>query len=109
MLVAPAVNMGFSGGKLPGTINIRPQVVGLLVAEVLGSLAAQGLRNMFAVLAHGGSENLRAVEGALRGLVCDKAAFRKAMVVLARVSAFRSVWKEALAEGTSTQGGWRPA
>ncbi len=104
-IVAPAINMSFSGGQLPGTINIQPNVVGLLTAEVFRSLVAQGFRNVFLILGHGGSENLRALNDSLKGLLRDDPAFRNVMVVFAPVWRFHPDWKEAFREG-DWHAGW---
>ncbi len=63
-LVVPTVAYSYSGGELPGTINIAPPVVSLLLMEILRDLSRQGLRNLIIVLGHGGSENDRAVHDA---------------------------------------------
>jgi creatinine amidohydrolase len=105
MLVAPTINTSFSGGQLPGTININPNVMGLVVAEVLRSLAAQGFRNMFLYLCHGGSENARALDNSLKLLLRDDPLFEKVMLVLAPVWKFGGGWKAALAQG-DWHAGW---
>lgn len=61
-LVAPVLHYGFSGGTLPGTVDISPATVAQLVADILESLARQGFRRIVLVAGHGGSEN----EAALR-------------------------------------------
>jgi len=61
ILVAPVIYQSFSGGGLPGTINISPAVMSLVVSDMLLSLAAQGFRNLYLLLCHGGSENARAI------------------------------------------------
>lgn len=61
-LVAPNVNYTFSGGELPGTINIDYHLVSLLITEIIRALCANGLRNIVLVLGHGGSENDRATQ-----------------------------------------------
>src|SRR6476620_6662097 len=61
ILVAPTFTQCYSGGTLPGTINISPAVMALALGENLASLAAQGFRNFYLVLGHGGSENMRAL------------------------------------------------
>jgi len=62
--VAPTLAYTYSGGELPGTINISPHVVTQMVVEILHSLCLQGLRNLIVVLGHGGSENDRATQDA---------------------------------------------
>ena len=87
MLVAPPVNMSFSGGELHGTINVHPNIMGLLVGEVLRSLAAQGVRNLFLVLGHGGSENARSLDNTLKLLLRTDPTFEDVMI------AFAPTWK----------------
>ena len=60
-VVAPALPHSYSGGRLPGTINVAPQVLALMVQEIVASLVEQGFRNVVLVLGHAGSENLRAI------------------------------------------------
>jgi creatinine amidohydrolase len=61
-LVAPTMTYTFSGGELPGTINIDYHLVSLLISEIIRALCANGLRNIILVLGHGGSENDRATQ-----------------------------------------------
>ena len=60
--VAPILNYSFSGGELPGTTDISPQTVGLILMDICNSLANQGFKNIIILSGHGGSENLRAVK-----------------------------------------------
>lgn len=62
--VAPLLSYGFSGGELPGTINIDYQLVGLFIKDIIRALAANGLRNIILVLGHGGTEHGRATQDA---------------------------------------------
>lgn len=96
MLVAPTINMSFSGGELPGTININPNIMGLLVGEALRSLVAQGLRNIFIVLGHGGSENARSLDNTLKLLLRSDPGFRNVMLVLAPAWRFAPSFRECL-------------
>ncbi|MHB9025329.1 MAG: creatininase family protein [Armatimonadota bacterium] len=59
--VAPTMHYSFSGGTLPGTINISPQLFSLVVMDICRSLVDQGFKNIIILLGHGGTEN---VEGA---------------------------------------------
>lgn len=63
-IVAPTVAYTYSGGELPGTINISTPVVSLLVSEILRDLSRQGWRNLVLVLGHGGTENEQAMYAA---------------------------------------------
>ena len=62
--VAPTLAFTYSGGELPGTINVSPHVVTQVVVEILHSLCRQGLHNIIIVLGHGGSENDHAAQEA---------------------------------------------
>ena len=98
MLVAPSINTSFSGGELPGTINVHPNIMGLLVGEVLRSLAAQGFKNIFMIISHGGSENMLSLGNALKMLLRNDTLFEDVMLVLAPVWKFSSVWSAAFAD-----------
>ncbi|MBP6963625.1 MAG: creatininase family protein [Armatimonadetes bacterium] len=62
--VAPPLPYNFSGGMLPGTINISPQVFGILLMDILQSLTLQGFRQLIILLGHGGSESVAAAKDA---------------------------------------------
>ena len=62
--VAPCIHYSFSGGMLPGTININPQLFSLVLVDICRSLYVQGFRNIVILLGHGGTENVRASEDA---------------------------------------------
>ena len=42
IIVGPTLNQSFSGGSCPGTINISPAVMSLVVSDMLLSLSSQG-------------------------------------------------------------------
>ncbi len=58
--VAPPMHYSFSGGTLPGTINISPQCFSLVLMEICQSLVTTGFRNIIILLGHGGTENVKA-------------------------------------------------
>lgn len=62
--VAPTLHYSFSGGMLPGTINLSPQVFSLVIMDICSSLAAQGFRNIVLLQGHGGTECSKAVQDA---------------------------------------------
>jgi creatinine amidohydrolase len=105
MLVAPTINMAFSGGQLPGTINVNPNIVGLLIGEVLRSLVAQGFRNIFMLLGHGGSENFRGMDNTLKLLLRDDPSFEKVMLVMAPLGKFAPLWRQSV-EDHDWHAGW---
>jgi len=82
ILVAPTIRESFSGGGLEGTINISPTVMSLVVSDTLLSLVMQGFRNFYIILGHGGSENMRALDNALKMLLRNNIAFGDAMIVI---------------------------
>jgi len=84
--VAPTLAYTYSGGELPGTINISPHVVTQMVVEILHSLCLQGLRNLIVVLGHGGS----AVKKLLRKCRCPRALMPVQVSMLAAVAIRRS-------------------
>jgi creatinine amidohydrolase len=101
ILVAPAVVTTFSGGGLPGTINISPSVMSLVISDTLLALAGQGFRNIYLFLGHGGSENLRALQDGLKGLLRNNPAFERTMIALLPIWRFgrkESGWRLAFRE-----------
>jgi len=61
-IVLPPVMYGYSGGTLPGTINVDPYVVSLCVSEICKSLYSQGFRIIIIVGGHGGTEHVAAIK-----------------------------------------------
>ncbi|MDD5679515.1 MAG: creatininase family protein [Kiritimatiellae bacterium] len=98
ILVAPVIYSSYSGGGLPGTINISPAVMSLVISDTLLSLVSQGFRNFYLFLCHGGSENNRALDIALKLLLRTNPAFAGVMIAL------MPVWKLG-----AKQDGWRKA
>jgi len=81
-LVAPVMYQSFSGGACPGTINISPATMSLVMSDMLVSLVSQGFKNFYIILCHGGSENDRALDNALKLLLRTNPAFSDVMIVL---------------------------
>jgi creatinine amidohydrolase len=101
VLVAPSVLTTFSGGGLPGTINVTPSVMSLVVNDILVSLAGQGFRNIYLFLGHGGSENLRALNDGLRILLRSNTTFEHVLVAVLpvwRLGRKETGWRRALKE-----------
>jgi len=108
IMVAPVIHTSFSGGGLPGTINISPSVMSLVVSDTMISLVSQGFRNIYILLSHGGSENARALDNAIKILLRTNPAFEKVMVALMPVWKFGLQgigWKDAFREG-DWHAGW---
>lgn len=61
-VVAPPLNYCYSGGELPGTININPSIFALFVSEICRSLFLTGFKNAILLIGHGGSENIGALK-----------------------------------------------
>jgi creatinine amidohydrolase len=101
ILVAPVIYQSFSGGGLPGTMNISPAVMSQVVGDTLITLASQGFRNFYLWLCHGGSENTRALDNALKLLLRTNPVFGNALIALLPLWKFdpRGIgWKRALRE-----------
>jgi len=101
ILVAPTIYQSFSGGDLPGTINISPSVMSQVVSDTLLSLACQGFRNFYLWLCHGGSENARALADALKLLLRLNPAFSDALIALLPIWQFGHAekgWAKAIRE-----------
>jgi creatinine amidohydrolase len=81
-LAAPTFIQSFSGGGLPGTINISPAVMSLVMSDMLISLVSQGFRNFYLLLCHGGSENARSLQDAIKILLRTNPAFENVMVMM---------------------------
>jgi len=108
ILVAPVMYESFSGGGCPGTVNVSPAVMSLVISDRLVSLASQGFRNFYLFLCHGGSENARALRDALQILLRCNPAFESAMIVLLGIWDFDPngiAWKKAIREG-DWHAGW---
>ncbi len=108
ILVAPTMHQSFSGGGCPGTINISPAVMSLVISDMLISLVAQGVRNVYLFLCHGGSENARALNDAIQILLRTNPAFERVMVALMPIWDFdpeKIAWHKALPEG-DWHAGW---
>lgn len=101
ILVSPTIHQSFSGGGLKGTINISPAVMSLVISDTLISLVSQGFKNFYLFLCHGGSENARALEDAVKMLLRNNPAFGNVMIALIpewKCSSKGMGWSKALAE-----------
>ncbi|MBE6399602.1 MAG: creatininase family protein [Lentisphaerae bacterium] len=65
-IVAPTLNYCFSGGQLPGTINVRPTTFCAMVCDIVEALARMGFKNILIYPGHGGTESLAQLKEALR-------------------------------------------
>jgi creatinine amidohydrolase len=110
MLVGPTILQSFSGGGLPGTINISPAVMSLVISDTLISLVSQGFRNFYLFPGHGGSENFRALNDAIKILLRNNPAFKDVLIAIIPVWTVSSPgkgWNIALSpEGRDWHAGW---
>ena len=83
-IVAPPLNYCFSGGQLPGTINVRPTSFCAMMCDIVESLAAQGFENILIYPGHGGSESLAQLKEALRILKWLNNSLEKVMIMILR-------------------------
>ena len=91
-IVAPTLNYCFSGGMLPGTINVKPATFCLLVGEIVESLSRQGFKNIIIIPGHGGSESMLALKEALRMLKWLNPALAQTMILLTPLWDFSPTW-----------------
>ncbi len=108
ILVAPVMYESFSGGGCPGTVNISPATMSMVISDRLVSLASQGFRNFYLFLCHGGSENARALNDALQILLRCNPAFEEAMIALFGIwdlDPNRIAWRKSIKEG-DWHAGW---
>lgn len=114
--LAPTLAYTYSGGELPGTINISPHVVTQIVVEILNSLCLQGMRNILLLLGHGGSENDRATQEAAEIFLRNNPQFRDRNIAVYRFWENSQTCVRAFEEGdfhsgwfeTSLMLYWRP-
>lgn len=93
-IVAPTLNYTFSGGMLPGTINVKPNTFSNLVGEIIESLALQGFRNFIILPGHGGSESLLHLKESLRILKWLNPALKDSLILLTQIWDFSPTWTQ---------------
>lgn len=104
-IIAPTLNYSFSGGMLPGTINVSPNTFSTLVGEIVESLALQGFKNIIILPGHDGSESLLHLKESLRALKWLKPALRDVMILLVPMFDFSPALKE-LFENNDYHAAW---
>ena len=97
-IIAPTLNYTFSGGMLPGTINVKPNTFSNLVGEIIESLALQGFENFIIVPGHGGSESLLHLKESLRILKWLNPSLKDSLILLTQLWDFSPSWTELFAE-----------
>jgi len=103
--VAPTLAYTYSGGELPGTINVSPHVVTQVIVEILHSLCAQGLQNIVLILGHGGSENDRATQEAAEIFLRSNPQFHDRNIAVYRFWINSEICRQAFEEG-DFHSGW---
>lgn len=83
-IVAPPLNYCFSGGQLPGTINVRPTTFCQMMCDIVESLASQGFENILIYPGHGGTESLDQLKESLRILKWLNASLEKVLIMIMR-------------------------
>lgn len=97
-IVAPTLAYSYSGGGLPGTINVAPQVMALMVGEIAAGLLAQGFRTIVLVLGHAGTENMAAIKDLVSLFLARHPELPDAAIALAPVWEFSPTWMAAFAD-----------
>ncbi len=91
-VVAPVLSYTFSGGMLPGTINVKPNTFSNLVGEIIESLTLQGFRNFIIIPGHGGSESMMHLKESLRILKWLNPALADDFIALVPIWDFSPTW-----------------
>lgn len=66
VVIAPAIPYCYSGGELPGTINVSPQVFSLLIMDICSEFIKTGFKNIVVLLGHAGTDNKAALKTSLQ-------------------------------------------
>lgn len=98
-LVAPTITYNFSGGELPGTINIDYHLVALMITEIIRALSANGLKNIILVPGHGGSESVRATQEGAELFYRQHPQYADRNVAIFRMSKHCELLPQSVAEG----------
>ena len=93
-ICAPVLNYTFSGGMLPGTINVKPNTFSNLVGEIIESLTLQGFRNFIILPGHGGSESMLHLKESLRILKWLNPALADDLILMLPLWDFSPTWLE---------------
>lgn len=101
-IVAPCLNYCFSGGQLPGTINVKPTNFCNMVCDIIEALAGQGFLNILIYPGHGGSESLAILKESLRILKWLNPALEQTLILFLRRGDF---WQRPLPEAAKAENG----
>lgn len=91
-VVAPTVKYCYSGGELIGTINVSPQVFGLLITDICSEFVRMGFKNIVILLGHGGTDNKIALKNSLQMLLKRNLEMRKITISLMECWDFSPTW-----------------
>ena len=91
-IVAPPLNYCFSGGQLPGTINVRPTTFCAMMCDIVDALAGQGFENILIFPGHGGTESLAQLREALRIQKWLNPALADDLILLCPIWDFSPTW-----------------
>ncbi|OHB55881.1 MAG: hypothetical protein A2Y12_04745, partial [Planctomycetes bacterium GWF2_42_9] len=97
-IVVPAIPYTFSGGELPGTVNVTSQVLGLYVREICRSYAEMGFKRIVLILGHGGSENLRDIQESLKMFLRLEKAYSKLVIEVVGIWSMSPTWQKSMQE-----------
>lgn len=64
--IAPGLHYCFSGGGIQGTMNVNPQLFGLMVSDICSEFVRMGFKNIIVTLGHGGTDNVNALRSSLQ-------------------------------------------
>lgn len=97
-VVAPSIPYTFSGGELPGTVNVTTQILGLYIRDICRSFAEMGFRRVVIVLGHGGSENLRDIQESLKMFLRLEKGYKQFNIDVAGIWNMSPTWLKSMQE-----------
>ena len=98
-VVAPTVPYSFSGGELPGTVNVSPQVFALYLSDICTEFARMGFKNIVVMLGHGGTDNTFAAKSSLEILLRRHPHLRDVTFSVVEVFYLSPTWMELFTTG----------
>ncbi len=93
-VVAPTVPYCYSGGELPGTINISSQVFSLLIMDICQEMIRNGFKDVIILLGHAGTDNRIALQSSLQMILKRNPDYKDITLSLVEVWELSPTWLE---------------
>ena len=98
-VVAPTIPYCFSGGELPGTINVSLQAFSMYVSDICTEFIRHGFENIIIMPGHGGTDNTAALKSCLQMLMRRNPCYRKITFSLLEIFRLSPTWLKIFSEG----------